>query len=128
MLEVIEQEGLIANAAKVGGYLKDGLGELAHRHAAIAEVRGAGLYLGVELLQPDTGAPAPALAAGVINALRERRVLIGAAGLHGNVLKLQAAAAVHGGERGPADRRSRRCAHRVRQVTPAPACRSRLRA
>jgi len=88
VLEVIAQEGLLANAAVVGAHLKRGLEALATRHAAIAEVRGVGLYLGVELRAPASQDGAQFTSA-VINALRERQVLIGAAGARGNVLKLR---------------------------------------
>lgn len=89
VLDVIEEEGLMDNAVRVGGHLKQRLNELAARHAAIGDVRGAGFYLGVELVQGDAGTPAAQLATDVINALRDRRVLIGAAGRFGNILKLR---------------------------------------
>jgi len=82
VLDVIEEEDLMANALRVGNYLRQGLRQLATRHAAIGAVRGAGLFIGVDIRAPGS---APAL----INALRERRVLIGAAGRAGNVLKIR---------------------------------------
>jgi 4-aminobutyrate aminotransferase-like enzyme len=88
VLDAIEQDGLIDNARRVGSHLQRGLADLAVRHAAIGDVRGAGLYLGVELVE-DGATPAPALAKSVINALRDRRVLIGAAGKFGNTLKIR---------------------------------------
>jgi 4-aminobutyrate aminotransferase-like enzyme len=88
VLDAIEQDGLIDNARRVGSHLKRGLEDLAVRHAAIGDVRGAGLYLGVELVE-DGATPAPALAKTLINALRDRRVLIGAAGKFGNTLKIR---------------------------------------
>jgi 4-aminobutyrate aminotransferase-like enzyme len=91
VLDVIQREGLMENARRVGKYLKSELRTFAARHAVIAEVRGSGLYLGVELVAQGSGspAPAPALAAAVLNSLRDRRVLIGAAGRYGNVLKIR---------------------------------------
>ncbi len=88
VLDEIEQRGLVANAASVGGYLREALRELAGSHAAIGEVRGAGLYIGVDVLGPD-GAPDAQAASGLINGLRERDILIGAAGGFGNVLKIR---------------------------------------
>jgi len=84
VLDVIEQEGLMANTHAVGGHLLAGLRELGLRHPVIREVRGAGLYIGVELTPRSD-----ALATRVINGLRARRVLIGAAGRDGNVLKIR---------------------------------------
>jgi 4-aminobutyrate aminotransferase-like enzyme len=84
VLDVIEEEGLLANARAVGAHLIAGLRELGLRHPVIREVRGAGLYVGVELTPRSD-----ALATRVINGLRERRVLIGAAGRAGTVLKIR---------------------------------------
>ena len=49
VLDVIEAEDLRANAAAVGAHLKAQIGALAERHASVVDVRGAGLFLGVEL-------------------------------------------------------------------------------
>jgi 4-aminobutyrate aminotransferase-like enzyme len=89
VLEVIEREKLMENAAHVGGYLKQRLTEMSARHPQIVDVRGAGFSIGVELAPRGAGAPAPELAAAVINGLRDRRVLIGAAGRFGGVLKIR---------------------------------------
>ena len=82
VLDVMERENLIDNANRVGGYLRDGLGALARRHALIGDVRGAGLCIGVEL-------PAGSAASMVVNGLRQRRVLISSCGPGGNVLKIR---------------------------------------
>ncbi len=79
VLDVIADEGLVENAAQVGAILRQGLEGLDPR---IAQVRGAGLFLGVELADAD-------LAAEVVNGLRERGVLISACGPAGNVLKIR---------------------------------------
>ena len=90
VLEVIDGEGLIGNAARVGDHLRACLMELAGRYPVIGAVRGAGLYLGVEFSGgADLSAPAPDLAVTMINALRDRGILIGAAGRFGNVLKIR---------------------------------------
>jgi 4-aminobutyrate aminotransferase-like enzyme len=83
VLEVLERECLMENARNTGAYLRDGLMALAARTARIAEVRGVGLYIGVEL-QGDSAA-----ARAVVEGLRARHVLIGTAGRLGNVLKLR---------------------------------------
>lgn len=90
VLDVIEQEGLIANAERVGIYLRKTLRKLAQKHPAIGDVRGAGLFTGVELIVPGSDkAPAPDIASRTINGLKEHRVLIGAAGPYGSTLKVR---------------------------------------
>jgi 4-aminobutyrate aminotransferase-like enzyme len=90
VLDVIEQEGLLANATKTGTALRDGLRALAERHALIGDVRGAGLFVGVELVTDRARrTPATAQTAALVNALRARRVLISAAGPSANVLKIR---------------------------------------
>ena len=88
VLAVIEDEGLVANAAKVGSYLRQGLLTLAERHPLIGDVRGEGLLLGVELI--DEGRePAAGNARKVTEAMRERGILLSATGPAGNVLKIR---------------------------------------
>lgn len=89
VLDVIEDEGLIENAKEIGGYFRLGLQALASRYPAIGDVRSAGLFIGIEFSLPGTTEPDPATASHVINALKERGVLIGAAGAYGNVLKVR---------------------------------------
>jgi 4-aminobutyrate aminotransferase-like enzyme len=89
VLDVIEDEGLVEHARVVGGALRDGVAALADGCAALGEVRGAGLYVGADLVDPASGAPAPALATRVVNGLRERRVLISASGPHAATLKIR---------------------------------------
>ena len=88
VLDVIERERLIANAATVGADLRAEVARLAADHPRIGQVRGAGLYLGVEVLD-DAGLPDRATARWIVNAMRERRVLISVCGGHGNVLKIR---------------------------------------
>jgi 4-aminobutyrate aminotransferase-like enzyme len=89
VLDVIEQEGLMANAQRVGEYLRQRLRELAIRHPRIGDVRGAGLFIGVELVDTRDPSRPWGAASTIINAMRDRRVLIGAAGRWGNVLKIR---------------------------------------
>ncbi|SFJ76688.1 aminotransferase class III-fold pyridoxal phosphate-dependent enzyme [Bradyrhizobium sp. Gha] len=89
LLDVIETEGLIAHALEVGLYLERCLKSLAGRHAAIADVRVQGLYCGVEIAEPDGPGSARAKTRALVNAMRRRRILIGACGPHGNVLKIR---------------------------------------
>jgi 4-aminobutyrate aminotransferase-like enzyme/Ser/Thr protein kinase RdoA (MazF antagonist) len=95
VLEVLDREGLQANAAATGRRLRAGLESLAARHAGIGDIRGAGLLLGVEIVAPaQRGTPdtreAAALARRLVNILAERHaVLTGLEGPRGNVLKLR---------------------------------------
>jgi 4-aminobutyrate aminotransferase-like enzyme len=90
VLAVIEEEGLVRNAAEVGGYLRDGLLELQRRHPVIGDVRGEGLLLGAELVEDAaTLVPAAGRAHQVTEAMRDRGVLLGTTGPAGNVLKIR---------------------------------------
>ncbi|WKG06828.1 aspartate aminotransferase family protein [Mycolicibacterium sp. HK-90] len=88
VLDVIENEGLMANCAEVGDYLLDGLRHIADSDDRLHGARGAGLFLGLDFVDAD-GAPDPQLALAVVNGLRERRVLIGATGKDANSLKIR---------------------------------------
>ncbi|MGB7269440.1 MAG: aspartate aminotransferase family protein [Albidovulum sp.] len=89
-LNVIRDEGLVANSGKVGAHLKQGLETLAQKHANIGTLRGTGLYYGVELVEDRaTKIPSAAKALGVVNTLRENRILISATGPHANILKIR---------------------------------------
>ena len=59
VLEVIEGEGLMANAGTIGAQLRDGLQGLMARHDFIGDVRGEGLLLAFELAVPERRAPLP---------------------------------------------------------------------
>ncbi len=83
VLEVIAEEGLQENARRIGDRLLDGLSAL--RHARIVQMRGAGLFVGVEF----GGDAAGEFTAGVVNAMRDAGVLVGRTGRHGNVLKIR---------------------------------------
>ena len=87
VLEVIEREALQANAAKVGAYFRDGLLALAKAHDSLGPLRGAGLFLGQDIV--TDGQPDPARAARVVNALRQNRILISATGPLGHTLKIR---------------------------------------
>lgn len=90
VLDVVEREGLVANAQRVGAYLRGRLGELADRHALIGDVRGAGFFVGVELVTDRKArTPATAETARLVNAMRERGVLFSATGEQANILKIR---------------------------------------
>lgn len=89
VLDVIERDDLVERAASTGEQVRAGLSDLAARHAGIGDVRGSGLFLGVELNEHATGAPATSRAARIVNEMRRRKVLISATGPADNVLKLR---------------------------------------
>jgi len=90
VLDVIETENLMANAATVGAALRKELSEIAENHPRVGDVRGAGLYVGVEIVSDaDTKTPDRAGAKALVNAMRERHVLISVCGHDGNVLKVR---------------------------------------
>ncbi|VIO81290.1 aspartate aminotransferase family protein [Bradyrhizobium ivorense] len=90
VLEVIAEEGLLQNAREAGRHLMDGLREIGNRHMTIGDVRGAGLFIGLELVRDrDSKEPAAELASLLINRLRRRGILVGAAGPFGSTLKIR---------------------------------------
>lgn len=90
VMDVIEAEGLQDRARVTGDYLAAGLRALAADHPLIGDVRGRGLFLGVELVRDRaTLAPATAEAGAIANAMREAGVLISTDGPFDNVLKIK---------------------------------------
>jgi 4-aminobutyrate aminotransferase-like enzyme len=90
VLDVIEKERLLLNAAAVGAGLQRDLVHAAAGHPRIGDIRGTGLFIGVEIVT-DAAAKTPdrAGARWLVNALRERRVLISVCGTTGHVLKIR---------------------------------------
>jgi 4-aminobutyrate aminotransferase-like enzyme len=90
VLDVIEDEGLIARAGRVGPALRDAIRSLAAAQPAIGDVRGMGMLTGVELVaDPASKEPDAALARRVANGMRARGVLVGTTGRRDNVLKIR---------------------------------------
>jgi len=90
VLGVIQREGLRENALATGNYLMARLRELAERHLLIGDVRGAGLFIGVELVTDRTErSPAGREAAYVANRMRDMGVLVSTDGPDHNVLKIK---------------------------------------
>jgi len=97
VLRIVEEEGLQARAEATGARLRDGLRALAARHPLIGDVRGVGLFVGVELVaERDSRAPATKAAEYVKNRLRQERILIGTEGPDDNVLKIRPPLTVDG--------------------------------
>ena len=90
VLQVIEEEGIQANAARIGTLLKAGFDALERKYDIIGDVRGLGLMLGIELVKDRTSkAPAKEACIRVFERCRELGLLIGKGGLHGNVLRIK---------------------------------------
>jgi len=90
VLDEIEAAGLQRHAAETGRHFKDGLDALAAKHELIGDVRGHGMYLGVELVRDrDTKEPATAEALLVSELMKDEGVLVYPTGPAGSVLKLK---------------------------------------
>jgi 4-aminobutyrate aminotransferase-like enzyme len=90
VLDVLRDENLQQRALDTGGYLLGRLRDLAGTHAVIGDVRGLGLFIGIELVRdPGTLAPAAEQASYVINRLRDRRILTSTDGPLHNVIKIK---------------------------------------
>ncbi|HUE92285.1 aspartate aminotransferase family protein [Pseudomonas sp.] len=90
VLDTIEKEGLVQHAAKVGKILHDGIAALANRHEAIGDVRGAGMFVGVELVSDHASrTPDRELTSRVVNLMRDKGVLLSACAMGHNVLKIR---------------------------------------
>lgn len=88
--DVIRDEGLTENASRIGEIIRDGIADIATRHECVGDVRGAGLYIGIEIVKDRGTKECDAhKALAVVNGLRERRVLISGTGYYSNVLKIR---------------------------------------
>ncbi|MGB0796506.1 MAG: aminotransferase class III-fold pyridoxal phosphate-dependent enzyme, partial [Paracoccaceae bacterium] len=88
VLDIVDDEGLKQNAHKMGNRLLDGLHHLQNIYPAIGDVRGMGLFIGVELIHPD-GSEATELCAYIKNRMRDHRILMGSEGPKDNILKIR---------------------------------------
>ncbi|WP_347936173.1 aminotransferase class III-fold pyridoxal phosphate-dependent enzyme [Amylibacter sp. IMCC11727] len=90
VMDVIENEGLMAQAEDVGTYAKSMLQELANTHETIGDVRGKGLFFGAELVSDkSTKTPATEYILRVIEELKNRGILLNKIGVHYNTLKIR---------------------------------------
>jgi 4-aminobutyrate aminotransferase-like enzyme len=90
VLDVIDDEGLVENAAEVGEYVLQGFKDLQSRHEMIGDVRGSGLFFGMDLVSDrETKAPAADEARRIVNGMRDKGILMSKIGEHDNVLKLR---------------------------------------
>ena len=90
VLDVIEQENLRANVAAVGDIVRNRLRELQDGCEPMGDVRGHGLFIGIEWVKDrQSKAPDRPGAIAVVNALKDKGFLIGNAGAFGNVVKIR---------------------------------------
>jgi 4-aminobutyrate aminotransferase-like enzyme len=90
VLDVLREDALQEHARTVGEGMLAGLRALMERHALIGDVRGSGLFVGVELVRDrDTLEPAGAEASYIANRMREEGILLGTDGPHHNVVKIR---------------------------------------
>ncbi|MDG2356548.1 MAG: aspartate aminotransferase family protein [Paracoccaceae bacterium] len=89
-LEVLQDENLIANSRVVGKTMLSSLNDIMQGDERIGDVRGSGLYMGIEIVKDrETREPDSPLALALVNELRRRRVLISATAANANVLKVR---------------------------------------
>lgn len=90
VIDVIEREGLVHHAARIGEHLRSRVRQMVDRRALIGDVRGRGALTGIELVRDREGrVPAPDETARVLELLRENGVVAGSDGPDRNVLKLR---------------------------------------
>ena len=90
VLDIIEEENLRDNAIAVGTRLLDGLRELKEKHSLIGDVRGVGMFIGIDLVKDRTSRePATAEAQHIITRLKQEFILFSADGPNRNVLKFK---------------------------------------
>jgi 4-aminobutyrate aminotransferase len=88
VVDYVLDHDLQANAAHVGGLLLTGLRELTKDNPAVAEVRGKGLMIAIEFVEPGTATPSPEITGRVFEACREGGLLVGKGGLYGNTIRM----------------------------------------
>jgi 4-aminobutyrate aminotransferase-like enzyme len=90
VLDVLRDERLLENACRVGAHVLAGLRRLQDKHAVIGDVRGRGLFFAVDMVRDRRAkTPAPDESKRLVNAMRERGVLISRIGPHDSVLKIR---------------------------------------
>ena len=87
VLDIIEEEKLQENAKNVGKYYLEKLNVLKKKFNCIGDVRGSGLFIGIEIINKDSKKPNTPLAQKIKNELRKKRILVGTDGPYNNVIK-----------------------------------------
>lgn len=90
VLDVIEDESLMENSRETGAYFKKGLQDVAKGHDNIGDIRGKGLFIGVDVVSdPEKMTPDTSERVRIQNHLRNNGFLVGSEGIHGNLLKVR---------------------------------------
>jgi 4-aminobutyrate aminotransferase-like enzyme len=89
VFDVLKREKLVENAQKMGAYLKSGFEELQLEYKILGDVRGKGLVIGLEFVDPADGCtPAPRLTYEVIMEGARQGLMLGKLGMYGNVIRI----------------------------------------
>lgn len=89
VLQVMKDEKLPDNANRIGAVLKEALVDMQKRHSCVGDVRGRGLVMGLEFVDPeDRYTPAPQLTKKITLKAAEQGLLLGKLGLYGNVIRV----------------------------------------
>jgi 4-aminobutyrate aminotransferase-like enzyme len=89
VLDVLEDEGLVENANTIGKYLMKKLSALKEKHPEIGDVRGSGLFIGLEFVVPGTKEPDAAACMATVNKVKENGILTGYDGPDQNILRIK---------------------------------------
>ena len=89
VLDEIIENGLVQQVTDVGAGLKTALTDLQGEHPQMGDVRGSGLFIGIDWVAPGTTDPDVVGAERMVESLKSRLILLGKAGQHGNVLKIR---------------------------------------
>ena len=88
VVEYVLSHDLQANAGRQGERVLTGLRQLQEKYDGVGDVRGKGLMIGVELVEPGSDKPSPRAAAAVLEQCRKDGLLVGKGGLYGNVIRV----------------------------------------
>src|SRR5215467_1104217 len=88
VIDYVLDHDLQANAARTGAILHAGLREAAPKHGIVGDVRGKGLMLAIEFVEPGTANPNAYATARVFEECRARGLLVGKGGLYGNTIRM----------------------------------------
>jgi len=89
VIQEITDRELVTSVGEVGTLLKNELAAMQRNDDRMGDVRGTGLFVGIDWVVPGTNEPDVEGAAGMVEALKERGMLLGKAGQHANVLKIR---------------------------------------